>query len=404
MWHSEDELRALLRGPESALVEWKESAKIDALSKVVCAFANDLHDYRKPGVVFVGVDDNGQSAGLSVDEKMLNALADIRSNGDILPPPSLRVSPLSFEGGGAACVQVAPSNSPPVKFKGRVYVRDGVSTRVAGAEDERVLNEKRRFRDAPFDLRPFSGAEMKSDLNVAYFEREYLPKLIHPEILAANERSLEQRMASAKMIADADDPVPTTLGLLVLGVRVLDFLPGAHVQFLRIDGVDFGENIVDDEKISGTVAEIVIDAEKKMRAHNRVAVKYVTVSRERREWLYPPTALEQIFRNAILHRSYESGIRKSGTRPVDIRWFNDRVEIISPGGPFGVAPGPDFPPRGMREYRNPGLAEAMKTLGFVQQYGTGVIQARRAMEENGNPPLEYWTDQHTVICTLRAAS
>ena len=402
-WHSDEELRTLAGGPEGELVERKENANGDGPRKTVCAFANDLHDRRKPGVLFIGADDKtGKPVGLPINEELLNALDDFSSSGDILPPPSLRVAPLSVEGGQVACAQVMPSNSPPVKFKGRIYIRGGASTRVAEVEDERVLSEKRRFRDAPFELYPFPAAEMEKDLDLVRFEREYLPALLPPDILAENDRTLEQRLAAAKMIAGADDPVPTTLGLLVLGARTLDFLPGAHVQFLRIDGDELGENIIDAEEISGTVAEIVRNAENKMRAYNRRAVNYVNVSRERRQWLYPPAALAQIFRNAVLHRSYESALR--GARPVDVRWYNNRVEIISPGGPFGAASGAEFPQEGLREYRNPGLAEAMKALELVQRYGTGVGQARRAMAENGNPPLEFSADQHTVICTLRPAS
>ena len=234
-------------------------------------------------------------------------------------------------------------------------------------------------------------------MDLQYFEKKYLPALVPPEVLAENDRSLEQRLAASKMIAGADDPTPTALGLLVAGVNAREFLSGAHVQFLRIDGDELGENIIDAEEIYGNIAQVVRDSEKKMRAYNRVAVKYVTVPLEERSWLYPPAALEQIFRNAILHRSYEKM-----TSPVDIRWYNDRVEIISPGGPFGAPPGPDFPPKGLQEYRNPGLAEAMKALELVQRYGTGVDQARRAMEKNGNPPPEYEATPYVVICTLRA--
>ena len=398
LWHSDEALADLLRGPEGDLVEWKESAKGDAVPKAICAFANDLHDRRKPGVVFVGADDKkGKPTGLAIDEELLNNLAGVRSEGNILPPPSLRVTPLATEGGRVACVQVMPSVSPPVQFKGRIYVRDGASTRVAVAADEHVLAEKRRLRDAPFELRPFPAASMEKDLDLQYFEKKYLPALVPPEVLAENDRSLEQRLAASKMIAGADDPTPTALGLLVAGVNAREFLSGAHVQFLRIDGDELGENIIDAEEIYGNISQVVRDSEKKMRAYNRVAVKYVTVPLEERSWLYPPAALEQIFRNAILHRSYEKM-----TSPVDIRWYNDRVEIISPGGPFGAPPGPDFPPKGLQEYRNPGLAEAMKALELVQRYGTGVDQARRAMEKNGNPPPEYEATPYVVICTLRA--
>jgi ATP-dependent DNA helicase RecG len=45
---------------------------------------------------------------------------------------------------------------------------------------------------------------------------------------------------------------------------------------------------------------------------------------------YPLSALQQLARNAVLHRTYEGS-----HAPVRITWFNDRIEIHNPGGPFG---------------------------------------------------------------------
>jgi ATP-dependent DNA helicase RecG len=73
-------------------------------------------------------------------------------------------------------------------------------------------------------------------LNRRLFEDRYLPAALAPEVLAANDRTLEQRLAATKMIVTADEPTPTVLGVLVLGNRPRDFLPGAYVQFLRIAG------------------------------------------------------------------------------------------------------------------------------------------------------------------------
>lgn len=57
MQYKVEDLRKLLDDLESDLVERKESWAGDAPEKgrqAVCAFANDLPDHRKPGVLFVG--------------------------------------------------------------------------------------------------------------------------------------------------------------------------------------------------------------------------------------------------------------------------------------------------------------------------------------------------------------
>ena len=54
------ELQQLLRDLESDRVERKASiSEKDKICQAICAFANDLPDHRKPGVVFVGVNDDG---------------------------------------------------------------------------------------------------------------------------------------------------------------------------------------------------------------------------------------------------------------------------------------------------------------------------------------------------------
>ena len=49
------------------------------------------------------------------------------------------------------------------------------------------------------------------------------------------------------------------------------------------------------------------------------------------------------------------------------------------------------------------LAEAMRNLGYVQNFGVGIQIAREAMARNGNPPIEFRVDSRTVVTTLRRA-
>ena len=61
---------------------------------------------------------------------------------------------------------------------------------------------------------------------------------------------------------------------------------------------------------------------------------------------------------------------KGTNTPVRITWYNDRIEIQSPGGPFGSVTAQNFGQDGITDYRNPNLADAMKVLGFVQRFGS----------------------------------
>ena len=87
--------------------------------------------------------------------------------------------------------------------------------------------------------------------------------------------------------------------------------------------------------------------------------------------------------------------------PVRITWFSDRIEIQNPGGPFGQVNRENFGQPGITDYRNPHLAEAMKNLGFVQRFGMGILLARKELEKNGNPPLEFVAEEAHLLVTLR---
>jgi ATP-dependent DNA helicase RecG len=84
-----------------------------------------------------------------------------------------------------------------------------------------------------------------------------------------------------------------------------------------------------------------------------------------------------------------------------VHWYNDRIEIISPGGPYGDVTPNNFGQPGIMDYRNPNIAAVLKVLGFVQSFGRGILLAKSEMKRNGNPEPEFKVDQSVVICTLR---
>ena len=165
----DSELERLLLELESDRTERKSSiSNKDRLCEAICAFANDLPDHRAPGVIFIGANDNGGCAGLSVTDDLLLNLASLRSDSNIVPFPSMTVQKKQLNGCEMATVIVQPSDAPPVR-----HTRDacgfewgpGVQSR---PRRRRRLSERRRARDQPYDLRPVASATV-DDLDLDLF-------------------------------------------------------------------------------------------------------------------------------------------------------------------------------------------------------------------------------------------
>lgn len=400
---TDDELLALIHDLESDLAERKETWSSDAPKKArqaVCAFANDLPNHGKPGVLLVGIKDDGSPAGpeFTVTDELLQTLASIKTDGKIVPPPTLTVAKKHLLGRDVAVVTVWPADTPPVRLEGRIWIRTGPRRDQATAQDERILNEKRRFRDQSFDTHPVGGSSL-DDLSRSYFESEFLPQAVARDVLDANGRSYEERLASLGLIASVDEPTPTVVGLLALGKSPRSWVPSAYIQFLRIRGTQWGDPVVDEAELDGNLDTMLRRLDEKLKATLSVAVDFTSGAvTEVRTSPYPLSALQQLTRNAVMHRTYE------GTNaPIRVYWFDDRVEISSTGGPYGAVTQANFGRPGVADYRNPVLAGVLKTMGFVQRFGFGIAEARRAMEANGNPPLEFQVEATTVLAILRSA-
>lgn len=397
------QLYELLKDIESDRVERKEAWAGDASEKcrqAVCAFANDLpnHGSDRPGVIFIGAKDKGGYSGIDISDQLLRNLADMKTDGKIVPPPTISVERRMFDGQPLAIVTVWPADAPPVRYEGRVWIRIGPRRGLATAQDERILNEKRRFRDRAFDTHPIYGCPL-SELSKAIFENEYLPVAVAADVLDANGRSYEERLSSLGMIASVDDPTPTVVGVLTLGKSPRTWIPCAYIEFLRIRGTEWGDPVVDEQEIDGTLDTMLRRLDEKLKATLAVSVDFTSGDvKEIRSAPYPITALQQLTRNAVLHRIYETT-----NAPVRVYWFDDRIEIHSPGGPYGIVNAQNFGRPGISDYRNPAIAGVLKNLGYVQRFGFGIAEARRSLEQNGNPPLEFQIEPAVVLATLRKA-
>ena len=220
----ERELDRLRNDIESDRVERKSSASDRSnLRRNICALANDLPGHGLPGVIFIGVEDDGSCANATINDQLLTQLAGMKDDGNIIPIPSLIVQKHVLSGCEVAVIVVEPSRSPPVRYQGRVWVRVGPTVRAASREEEQRLSERQRAGDLPFDRRPAPGASVE-DLDLEYFESHYLPQAVAQEVLDDNRRSLDQRLQSLRLLVGEG---PTWGALLGLGEDPQGWIPGA---------------------------------------------------------------------------------------------------------------------------------------------------------------------------------
>lgn len=186
-----EQLLELLTDIEADNVERTVSVdNSDKFCQAICAFANDLPNRRQPGYLFIGVRDNGVLSGLTVTDELLKNLGGIRSDGNVLPQPYMTVNRFSLSGGEVAVVEVFPSDLPPVRYKGRVYIRIGPRRGIANEQEERVLTERRVALARSFDARPCTEATL-DEIALGQFDA-YRREAVDPETIAANHRSVEQ--------------------------------------------------------------------------------------------------------------------------------------------------------------------------------------------------------------------
>jgi ATP-dependent DNA helicase RecG len=373
---TKEKVIALMADLESDRVERTISFRKDKLGPATCAFCNDFANHKKPGYILLGVNDDGKVNGMTITDDLLLQIGDIKSNGVVLPQPSMTVSEVfKIDGGDVVLVEVQPSLYPPVRFDGRCWIRIGPRKSLATVDEERILIERRASYAKTYDLVPALGSSLK-DLSIEHFKLSYLPLAIDKDTLEANGRSTEEQMASLRFY-DLKENCPTNAGILVFGINPLFQLAGAYIQYVKFEGEEMTSNVVFEKEFSGAlISELnVIDDFIK---NNIIKEKPVRVDsfQEKKIVNYPYWALRELVMNAIMHRSYETN------SPIYFYEFSNRIEIHNSGGLFGDVNASNFPDAS--GYRNVVLAETLKRLGYVNRFNYGVKRAMHELAINGN--------------------
>ena len=378
---TKDEIQELLHSTETYRVERTTSTgDMDKFQEAICAFANDLPNSRKNGYLILGAYDNGELSGLKVTDDLLKKIAAIRSNGNILPIPVMSVDRFQFPEGDLLVAEVSPSDLPPVRYRGRTFIRIGPRRDIATETEERILAERRMSFMATFDTMPCLAAKL-SDVNTDLLRTKYLIPLLGNEIVESDKRPIEEQMAAVGMY-DTEHQCPTYAAVVLFGYKPRRFMPGLYVQYVCFKGEDVTSEVENEMQLEGNYCELLPRLESLLEL-SVIKKKPVFVSILREEMVsnYPYQAIRELLLNACMHRDMQSNT------PLRFYEFARHLEILNAGGLYGNARPENFP--SVNDYRNPLVASAMKTLGYVNMFNRGVGQVQTDLKENGNLPAEF---------------
>ena len=387
---TKEEVLGLLRSTETYRIEKTISTgNMDKFCEAICAFANDLPHSKKNGYLIIGAHDDGSLSGLKVDDALLQKISAIRSDGNILPLPVMSVERMEFEDGDLLVAEVSPSLIPPVRYRGRTFVRIGPRRDIASEAEERLLTERRTAYMATFDATPCLEATL-DDLDVDYITGTYFPAVVDAEVLQADKRDLKDKLASVRLYDRVHD-CPTYAAIILFGRNPRYFMPGDYVQYVRFQGQEKGGEVLNEKRFQGALYKMLPELE--AFVENAIVTRRpVTESlfKERTVINYPHKALRELMMNACMHRDYQSNT------PIRLYQFDDYIEIMNAGGLYGNARPENFPT--VNDYRNPIIAEAMKEMKYVNMFNRGIKRVQEMLHENGNEEAKFDVSKLTAFC------
>jgi ATP-dependent DNA helicase RecG len=390
------EIETRIKQWETQSTEFKREFASDPLREAMVAFSNDYGEIGG-GVLVIGVDPSTRSVvGLLEDpEEVMRRIAQLCRDGSIIPTIAPQIYSIDLHGKTIIVVEVKRSERRPHRANNICYIRIGPTTRKATPDEEFEL--VRRSGRFPYDMMPVREAT-DEDLDFTKFEQEYLPKRLSSETLALNHRSPVAWAEHLKFVVrEGDRLIPTVAAILLFGKNPQRFFPHSSVDFIRFAGDDPSSPILDRKELTGTV-DVQIKAGVEVVERSMVqGYRFSETSPVRTDIAeYPLRAVREAIANAVMHRDYETS-RTS----VSVKMFDDRIEILSPGGLFGIMTRENFG-MGINDYRNPTIAMGLNLLGLVEKAGTGIFLIRRQLRENGSPEPIFEIGDRYLLTKLPA--
>lgn len=377
-------LEALIgRGPGQQ-IDFVLQPSPGTLAETMVSFANG-----DGGTIVIGVAADGSPSGQVLADDVEQTLR--QALGLCLPPVRTEWEQMDTAGGTVVAITVPRSTELHALADGRVLIRSGLENRPLGGETIRQLAATKSTGDYENETVP--GATL-DDLDPDVIA-EYAAK--RQERLQRPSHHPPDRLLRQIGALDVDGH-PTVMGLLLFGRDPQSFLLQSGLVFVRFAGTEprgpeglpgYGRR----EEISGPLPRLLERGWQVIWEEMRVEAVVRGLQREERTE-YPPFAVREALVNAVCHRDY----RLRGRR-TEVRMFDDRLEVSSPGG----LPGHITLDNIVEEHysRNPRIVSGLFEWGYIEELGLGVDRMIEDMIQAGHPAPTFRASPYSFSVSLK---
>ena len=346
---------------ETRTLEFKETIT-NTFLKTVSAFSN--YD---GGTIYFGIDDDGNIKGLK-DVKQACLDIENKINDSISPQPNYTLEIQNND--QTIKLTVKSGIQKPYLYKSKAFKRNDTATIEADTLDlSRLILEGKNisFEELPCRQQELSfeilHRKLKEHIQIEAFNQDTLRTLN----LYDNNNGYNN---AAAILADTN-------------------------HFPGIDIVKFGENISIIQKRATFENRSILEVYEKSIDVFRDYYQYEVIQGADREKVekIPEAAFREAIANALIHRAWDIASQ------IRVLMFDDRIEVISPGGLPSRITEEEYLSGKLSVLRNRNLANVFYRLGFVEIFGTGITRIKHLYEEGLIKP-DFEVSENTIKIVL----
>jgi len=357
------------------------------IAKTLVAFSN-----ADGGELFVGIEDDNTVTGLKYKEDIIIAILkapEIYILKDT-PVPLKRATIIDYNGLKVAYFSVEKgSKYVHLTSKGECFQRKDRESVPTASELIRLNREETISRE--YD-RQFVDLATVSDLDLELVQSvaKQISNNISPE-------KFLQYLELAEF--DGNRLRLRRAALLLFAKHPTKWHPRSQVRILRVKGIEekTGEdfNLMELAEVSGNIFLLYQNSWEALRPH-LTETRFSKDGVFKNQIIYPELACKEALINAITHRDYSLE-----GRGIEIKVFDDRLEILSPGKLLSSITIKDLEElKGVHQTRNTYTARVLREFGLIRELGEGIRRMFDLMKSNELIPPKLESPNKSFIVSL----